>query len=670
MSPLIFGLHYYSDRTRVALLLLNVRAEASLKELAAQVKITQTYGNDTAYPIEATYSFPIPVRAVVCSFAMIKQDGTRVVGRVQEKEEARQTYESAVVSGQQASLMEQQHPDVFQVSVGNIPPKEHVKIELVYATELSEDEENDSVRFHLPTYIGARYGQAPKSVSPSLRNPFWNPFYTLTSVTQFLRLSISVEALAPISKIGCPSHTVSTELGPDPTLPNFKDLPFFNYARVSLSSESALDKDFVLTVRSAGLDAPRCVAELHPDSSHDTVAMALTLVPRFKLPDLPRQEFIILVDRSGSMDGARIAAARRALVVMLRALPHKDTLFQIISFGGHRTALWPRGSRPYNQQTLEEATRHVDGMRANYGGTEIRAALKQCFDGRASGRPTSVFMLTDGDAWDLDAVLGTVKDAVAAAPWDAPLRVSVLGIGNSVSTAMCEGIARVGQGTCILVGERETGFTGKIARLLKAARTPGISNISVDWGRPAAEVPKVPAPEPEDDFELVDEQKTTLNIFDEIVDSTHIDETVAPPPPPVILPPPSAVQQSPFKIRTLFPGTRLNVYAILQGTSPPPHRDTCMTVTLRGSTADGAVIELTIPVTLSHLKNDPGASPAIHALAVRKIIQDLEDGQHGLAAALSNPDDTDLLARTVKASIVRLGTTYAISSAHTSFVAV
>jgi hypothetical protein len=222
----------------------------------------------------------------------------------------------------------------------------------------------------------------------------------------------------------------------------------------------------------------------------------------------------------------------------------------------------------YNQETLEQATRHVDGMEADYGGTEMRSALQACFAGRNLERPTSVFVLTDGEAWDLDAVLGEVRTAVEKAPESAPLRVSVLGIGNAVSTAMCEGIARVGHGVCMLVGEQETSFTGKIARLLKASKTPVISNISVDWGRPPAEV--VTVPESEDDFEMVEAAAGTqkgkiLNVFDESVDPMHVDETQAPPPPSVILPAPPAVQQSPFKIRNLFPGVRLNVYAILQG---------------------------------------------------------------------------------------------------------
>lgn len=89
------------------------------------------------------------------------------------------------------------------------------------------------------------------------------------------------------------------------------------------------------------------------------------------------------------------------------------------------------------------------------------------------------------------------------------------------------------------------------------------------------------------------------------------------------------------------------------------------TVTLTGMTEDGSEISLPISVTLSNLPNAPEAPPAIHALAARTIIQDLEDGQHDIAI-----EDPDLLARTVKASIVRLGKTFSLSSSETSFVAV
>ncbi|KAJ7058057.1 von Willebrand factor type A domain-containing protein [Mycena amicta] len=630
----IFGLCYYHEHRFVSLPLLNVHADASIKELAAQVKLTQTYSNDAVFAIEATYMFPIPARAAVCSFVMIKQDGTRVVGIVQEKQEARETYDAAVAAGQQASLLEQQTPDVFQVSVGNIAPKEEVQIELVYATELAEDEESDSIRFHLPVHIGSRYGHGPDVPSSHLISQPVDLFF--------------IPVRLP--------HSGNEQLGPDPKLPNFKELPFSNYARVSLSSDSMLDKDFVLAVKSAGLDAPRCIAELHP--TDNTLAMGLTLVPRFKLPDVSRQEFVLLVDRSGSMKGKRIEAAKKALVVMLRAIPHKDSLFQIMSFGSRSSSLWPQGSKPYNQETLEEATRHVDSMQADYGGTEIRAALSECFRARKTDRPLSVLMLTDGDAWDVDGVLAECKAAVEGAPKNAYIRISVLGIGNAVSTAMCEGIARVGNGTCMLVGEEEASFTGKISRMLKAAKSPPISDITVDWGQPASSKSGAESKEDddEDDFEIIEKahEKKKLNIFDESIDDPMVvDSTPAPPAPPVVLAPPPYVQQAPYNPESF-----------------PKYKTIPKTVTIRGSTVDGAEIELPIPVTISYLQNAPGAPPAVHALAARKLIQDLEDGRHDVAKTLKNPDDSDLLARTVKAMIVRLGKTYSIASTHTSFVAV
>ncbi|KAJ7875371.1 von Willebrand factor type A domain-containing protein [Mycena olivaceomarginata] len=654
-----WGLCYSSQNRTIALPLLHVKVVTNLKELAAQVKITQTYFNDTDEALEAVYSFPIPARAAVCSFVMIKQDETRVLGHVREKEEAKQIYNSAVSHGKQAALMEQRTPDVFKFAVGNIQAQETVHIELIYATELAEDEENDSSRFHLPLHVGARYGETPDAqVQRRL----------LQTSGAFLEILVDVEAVAPIAKIGSPSHTVSTELGPDPVLPGARELPFSNYARISLSSESALDKDFVLTVKSAGLDAPRCIAELHP--TLPTTALTLTLVPRFKLPDVSRQEFVFLVDRSGSMNGARISAAKKALVVMLRSLPAQGSLFQIVSFGTGCTSLWEDGSRPYNQATLDDATRHVDGMNADYGGTEIRKALQKCFETRKTDRPTSVFVLTDGQASDLDGVFKAVKGAVANAPTPGYLRVFVLGIGNSASTAMCEGIARVGNGTCMMVGEQETSFTGKIARMLKAARTPLITDIAVDWDVPAGEVPTTV--DEDEEFVMVHDEEAPdakgkgkeMSVFDETLDPLQLENQPAPPPPEVVLSPPAQVQQSPFKIRMLGPGNRLNVYTILQGWSITVPK----IVTLTGLTADGSDLKLSVPVTLSHLPNVPDAPPAIHALAARKIIQDIEDGQHAITTSV--PDDADLVARTVKASIVRLAKMYSISSSQTSFVAV
>lgn len=136
---------------------------------------------------------------------------------------------------------------------------------------------------------------------------------------------------------------------------------------------------------------------------------------------------------------------------------------------------------------------------------------------------------------------------------------------------MCEGIARVGNGTSMMVTEQEsTTITGKIARLLKAARTPCVSNVRVDWGR--EEVPEAAS---EDNFDFVSAEaadvvsaQTKFDVFDHLVNVTELESPV-PEAPRIRLPPPAMVQQSPKEITVLAPGSRLHVYAILQGQSYP-----------------------------------------------------------------------------------------------------
>ncbi len=115
-SSSFFGLGYFHEHDFVALPLRHVHANVTIKEIGAQVKLTQTFGNDAKSPIEAMYAFPVPARAAVSGFVMIKEDGTRVVGVVQEKAEAKATYDAAVAQGKTASLMEQQTPDGMCVS--------------------------------------------------------------------------------------------------------------------------------------------------------------------------------------------------------------------------------------------------------------------------------------------------------------------------------------------------------------------------------------------------------------------------------------------------------------------------------------------------------------------------------------------------------------------------
>lgn len=175
-------------------------------------------------------------------------------------------------------------------------------------------------------------------------------------------MNVVVQQATPIKSISCPSgHPISLELGIPDTLTAPDGSSPSHFASVSLTDTTGfLTQDVVLVVSAAGVDNPRCFIERHPSPNHESAAMALTLVPKFNLPDVPGgMEYVFLIDRSGSMAGVNLQLVREALVILLRGLPSVDTTFNIVSFGSRATKLWET-SRAYSQATLEEATNHVE----------------------------------------------------------------------------------------------------------------------------------------------------------------------------------------------------------------------------------------------------------------------------------------------------------------------
>lgn len=80
-------------------------------------------------------------------------------------------------------------------------------------------------------------------------------------------------------------------------------------------------------------------------------------------------EYIFLLDRSGSMSGARIDKAKQALTFFLKSLP-QDTYFQVYSFGTSFTTLFP-SSNKYDDSNVSFAVNTIGGFTADMGGTEI-----------------------------------------------------------------------------------------------------------------------------------------------------------------------------------------------------------------------------------------------------------------------------------------------------------
>ncbi|KAJ7456501.1 von Willebrand factor type A domain-containing protein [Mycena latifolia] len=610
-----------ADGHREHLVLEEMRAKVLIIDVAARVTLTQKYRNTLSTATSrAVYYFPVPASGAVCAFEMKTSDGRVVNAVCKEKAKAREEYEQALAQGQETSLLEWVADDIFTISIGSIPAQGTATTELVFTITLVNDDNADEIRFQLPMYVGERYGP-PLDALDGAAAP---------SSSTRIRITTDIQTSGRIRSITSPSHAdkiIETKY------PTHLGRPSRRRSTVRFRSSSFLEQDFVLVVRADDLDAPRCFAELQrdPRGRHsDTVAMQFTILPNFKLPPIEGQDYIFLVDRSGSMSGARINTARSTLSLLLRMLPSKRSTFNIFSFGSHHSSLWPR-SVAYNQQSLDTATSHVETMNADFGGTEIREALKAVFGSRDTSVTTAVFVLTDGEVTDHDGTMSDIRYAVDASP----LRVFCLGIGDGVSSAMCEGIARAGKGACLMAVHTES-ILGKCASLFRAGRTPFVENVTIDWGIP------------DENFAV---RSPTVN-FSTPSSSRNVRLRPAP-----------AVQQSPAIIKDIHAGIRLNVYAILtlRKTMIPKE------VTLRGQLdGSGDPFEWTVPIRGIQLVDSEPGLPLVHTIAAWRLIQDHQERTAPLALAIDDASEAEIR----KASIVRLGERYQVASRHTSFVAI
>lgn len=109
--------------------------QASISGFIARVKVTQTFVNPYNEKIEAVYVFPLPHTAAVDDMTMVVGN-RRIVGLIKRRADARALYEYALEHGMTASLLEQERPNIFTQSVGNIKAKQTVKINLLHLPQV------------------------------------------------------------------------------------------------------------------------------------------------------------------------------------------------------------------------------------------------------------------------------------------------------------------------------------------------------------------------------------------------------------------------------------------------------------------------------------------------------------------------------------------------------
>jgi len=471
-----------------------VSVYASIIEFLAKVTVEQTYINTGYIPIEATYMFPVDDQAAIHAY-VIEIDGKIIEGKVEEKEDAKDIYDDSISAGHGAYLLEQdeQMIDVFKCSIGNLPAGKEAKIRITYITELAiEDSTSEpTLCFFLPTAVGPRYmpnnnRQAHISQDMSWRkhgivkhhmNWLGLPDH-LESMDPFeplLSINVTIQSMSGIKNVTSSSHSEQITHEIDSSQ-NCMTVSFQDYC---------LEKDFLLNFTLAKPHAARLWCESLPEHVHSPEfegkerAMMAILYPDLEGSEFDNDcmgEFIFIVDRSGSMGGKRIAAARNTLALCLAALP-QNTLFNIVGFGTTYEFLFPGGSVPFNDKNKAIADTHCQSMDANFGGTEILDPLKATL--RSPPRiefPRQVLLFTDGQVFNTREVLEFVKKHHLLNG----TRFFGFGIGGQCSRALVNGVAKAGGGKSeFITGDGD--MQSKVMKQLRRALSPALTGVKVKW---------------------------------------------------------------------------------------------------------------------------------------------------------------------------------------------
>ncbi|XP_051740409.1 von Willebrand factor A domain-containing protein 5A-like [Ctenopharyngodon idella] len=448
----------------------SISVEVRVQDHVATVSSTLQYVNEEERPLEALFVFPLPADAAVCHFSA-KIGEQEIVAEVQDKQSARDRYDDAVSSGQQAFLLEEsaESPDVFRLSVGCLSPGQNAAVTIIYVTELAVQADH-SLRFCLPAVLNPRYTPAGSGarIASKISSVRGSVPYTLT-------LSVHVSSPKPISKLES-SCTL------DPLVFLHSD---HTQATVNLSPGHMFDKDVELFVYYQDTHQPSAIVEAGVNTApsgslmRDPVVM-ISLYPEFPeevMSSLATQgEFVFVMDRSGSMSNTRIKSAKDTLLLLLKSLP-MGCYFNIYGFGSRFESFYPKSVK-YNQKTMDQALKRVKEMQADMGGTEILQPLKHIYSQPCvPNHPRQLFIFTDGEVGNTKEVLDLVKHHVDSH------RCFSFGIGEGASTALITGMAREGSGHAQFITGTDR-MQPKVMQSLRFALQPAVVNISVDWTLP------------------------------------------------------------------------------------------------------------------------------------------------------------------------------------------
>ncbi|HSV85090.1 MAG TPA: VIT domain-containing protein [Levilinea sp.] len=415
--------------------------DVKIGDQIAVTRLEQVFYNPNDWDVEGVYLFPLPLDATVTEY-VLWIDGEPVQGEVLDAEQARRTYEEIVRNLRDPALLEYAGRGALQASIFPIPPRGERKIELEYTQVLTASHGLVNYTYPLNT--------EKFSVLP------------LESVV----VRVEVHSSQPLRAAYSPSHPVSIEReGENVLIATYE------------GSDLLPDADFSLMYSIGESEAFHLFSYRDPSdpAGAEGFFMAL-LAPRPGEPvETVNKDLLLVLDRSGSMEGEKFLQAQAALRFILNHLNPGDR-FYLMAFSSGTTS-YASGLRSATDAEAAEAW--VNRLNAE-GSTDINRALLEAAAVTDKERPTYLIFLTDGlpteGETDSERILENFK---AAAPDN--LRLFAFGVGWDVDTFLLDSLSQNHQGLSFYVQPGEN-LDERLSEFYARISTPVLTNLTLDFG--------------------------------------------------------------------------------------------------------------------------------------------------------------------------------------------
>jgi len=417
----------------------SVDARIKILEQTASTMMEINLRNPGSQQAEAILLLPVPEGAVVNAFAF-EGSASEPTAQVLPKDEARRLYNAIVAKVRDPALLEFAGYNLIRSSVFPIGPGQTQKVRLSYEHLLSAD--GNRVDYVLP-----------RSESLERRSPW--------------RVSVDIQAKHPISTVYSPTHEIiTTRISPQ-------------HVSIKLAEKSTLDPGPFLMSYLMEHNGVSASLFAYPDPKVGGGYFLLMAGLPASIADQPnpvKREVTLVIDRSGSMAGAKMDQVRAAALQVIEGLADGET-FNIIDYSTTVSTFAPKCVIK-DKQSRVEARHYIEAIRPG-GGTNIHDALVEALRPEPTqGMLPIVLFLTDG----LPTVGQTSEVAIRELVEKGNLhhrRIFTFGVGNDVNVPLLDRVADATRASaCYVLPEEDVEV--KLAQVFKRLYGPVLADLSVE----------------------------------------------------------------------------------------------------------------------------------------------------------------------------------------------